>query len=44
MTVALGSLPREQYGHASAIMDALQQLAGAACAPMVRRLPESTDH
>lgn len=30
MTVALGSLPREQYGHGSAIMNTLQQLAGAA--------------
>lgn len=30
MTVALGALPREQYGHGSAIMNTLQQLAGAA--------------
>jgi DHA2 family lincomycin resistance protein-like MFS transporter len=29
MTVALGSLPREQYGHGSAIMNTLQQVAGA---------------
>ncbi|MFW3385144.1 UNVERIFIED_CONTAM: MDR family MFS transporter [Kocuria sp. CPCC 205274] len=30
MTVALGALPRELYGHGSAIMNTLQQLAGAA--------------
>lgn len=30
MTVALGALPRELYGHGSAIMNSLQQLAGAA--------------
>ena len=30
MTVALGSLPRNLYGHGSAIMNTLQQLAGAA--------------
>jgi DHA2 family lincomycin resistance protein-like MFS transporter len=30
MTVALGALPRAQYGHGSAIMNTLQQLAGAA--------------
>lgn len=30
MTVALGSLPRGHYGHGSAIMNTLQQLAGAA--------------
>lgn len=30
MTTALGSLPRELYGHGSAIMNTLQQLAGAA--------------
>ena len=33
MTVALGALPRELYGHGSAIMNTLQQLAGAAGTP-----------
>ena len=31
MTTALGSLPRILYGHGSAILNTLQQLAGAAC-------------
>lgn len=30
MTTALGSLPKELYGHGSAILNTLQQLAGAA--------------
>lgn len=30
MTTALGSLPRDLYGHGSAIINTLQQLAGAA--------------
>ncbi|MCC2593581.1 multidrug efflux MFS transporter [Tessaracoccus sp. OS52] len=30
MTVSLGSLPRHQYAHGSAIMNTMQQLAGAA--------------
>ena len=30
MTTALGSLPKHLYGHGSAILNTLQQLAGAA--------------